>query len=317
MSSHWFHYSRTLVALSLVFVSLRLFASESLHFDLAHGDQVTDLTTLQQTLGIVAGDKLGVGVSDGLALQFTVRKAHQTSLGNIVLSAATERGEQLLMVVGNTSIEGFLQHAEQRHRITGNLGSAVLISPDPRQLRLPPERTSSPPKRPSRRSVPGVVQRTTPIQSARLTASSAAVDVEAVKFPNHQLGSAQIDVLIYFDDDMAESSVIADQMVAITNQAMIDSEIEIELRTVGLTGVSISSQTTQSDLLTDMFYGDGPFSNIDQDRADLAADLVIAIRDQVPADDSSCGIAYIGVDQGFPLATLECVVSALESIGGG
>ena len=57
----------------------------------------------------------------------------------------------------------------------------------------------------------------------------------SVKFPNHQLGSAQIDVLIYFDDDMAESpSVIADQMVAITNQAMIDSDIDIELRNGGV-----------------------------------------------------------------------------------
>ena len=300
-SGHWFHCLRALVALSLILVSLRLFATEPLQIGVGQGDQIIDLTTLQQTRDVVPGDTLGITVSDHLALQFTVARAHQTPSGNTVLSAVTERGERLLMVVGSDSIEGFLQHAEQRHRIAGTLARAVLISPDSRQSKLPPERTSSPPKRPIRQFAPDVIQRALPPQSARPKASSAVANVEAVKFPNHQLGSAQIDVLIYFDDDMAESpSVIADQMVAITNQAMIDSDIDIELRMVGLTGVPISNQTTQSDVLTDMFYGDGPFSNIERDRADSNADLVIAIRDRVPDDDSSCGIAYIGVDQGFP-----------------
>ena len=147
-SGHWFHFLRALVALSLILVSLRLFATEPLQIGVGQGDQIIDLTTLQQTRDVVPGDTLGITVSDHLALQFTVARAHQTPSGNTVLSAVTERGERLLMVVGSDSIEGFLQHAEQRHRIAGTLARAVLISPDSRQSKLqhmPKQKMQDPP----------------------------------------------------------------------------------------------------------------------------------------------------------------------------
>ncbi|MEK9534426.1 MAG: hypothetical protein VW104_06075, partial [Halieaceae bacterium] len=60
MSGYWFDGLRAAVALSLVLVSLRLFAAEPLQFGVEQGDQIIDLTTLQQTRDVVPGVTLGI-----------------------------------------------------------------------------------------------------------------------------------------------------------------------------------------------------------------------------------------------------------------
>ena len=88
-------------------MSLRLFATESLQFVVGQGDQIIDLTTLQQSRDVVPGDTLGITVSDHLALQFTVARAHQTPSGNTVLSAVTERVSGCSWWLAATRLRGF------------------------------------------------------------------------------------------------------------------------------------------------------------------------------------------------------------------
>ena len=289
------------VAALLTFASAS-WADEALRFQLQRGDESIPIRTLQQALGLAHGDQL-LAVADQTPLfALDLSAARASSSGNAVVSGRTREGNRFTLVVGDGDVvEGFIQEGSVRHRLTGTIEQVQLIRRSDSQVRLPAESRPALPVPPKKVSIPPDVSRELKAQSRGLSTPTPALRSEGVLYPRHQLGQAVIDVLIYHDDDMAvDPSVIADLMVEISNQAMIDSDIEIELRLVGLSAMAISNQTTQSDLLTSMFYRDSPFTEIEDDRAALEADLVIAIRDQIPEDDSSCGIAYIGVDQGFP-----------------
>lgn len=303
------------VAAAILTFASASWADDALRVQLQRGDDSIAIRTLQQALALAPGDRL-LGVADQTPLfALDLLAARVSSSGNAVLSGRTREGNRFTLVVGDGDVvEGFIQDGSERHRLTGTIEQVDLIRRSDSQERLPAESRPSLPARPPKESMPLDVSREPKAQLRGLSPPTPALKSEGVLYPRHQLGKAVIDVLIYHDDDMTvDPSVIADLMVEISNQAMIDSDIEIELRLVGLSAMAISNQTTQSDLLTSMFYRDPPFTQIEDDRAAVEADLVIAIRDQIPEDDSSCGIAYIGVDQGFPWRRL-CLISALEPL---
>ena len=281
---------------------LALGAAESFELTLQKGGQRLPVATFDAVAALREGDKIFDGVSVKTDQNFIVSAVRRSALGNVVVSGLDEAGGRLLLVVGSAGgLEGFIHDVEGRSRIAGKLGQATSIDRSDAQNVLPPEASKTLPKRPERGRVQNDTLRPPRQEYRRQSAPSATPKLQNVKFPTYLLGKATIDVLIYHDDDMSKDpSVIADLMVEITNQAMLDSNIDIELALVGLKSKAISNQTTQSDVLSAMFYRESPFTQIEQDRAALNADLVIAIRDQIPTDDSSCGIAYIGVESGFP-----------------
>ena len=292
----------SLLVLYALVMPLAANANESLRLQVQLGSHRATVETFRQVQALKAGDRLLAGADQKPLSPFELSMVRQSELGNTVLSGTTSEGYRLLLIVSKGEvIEGFIQNAEGRHRLAGSLRQGKLISPATTQKRLPAESSRSLPQRPKRDPGPPDPARPSIEQYSRPALSSPALKLQDVRFPSYLLGSATIDVLIYHDDDMTKDpAVIADLMVEISNQALVDSDINIELKLVGLTGMTISNQTTQSDLLTSMFSREPPFTAIEEDRAALEADLVIAIRDQIPQDDSSCGIAYIGVDQGFP-----------------
>ena len=312
---------RLFVAALLLGAPLALGAAESFELTLQKGGQQLPVATVEAVAALREGDKLFDGASVETDQQFIVSAVRRSSLGNIVVSGFNEAGGRLLLVVSDAGgLEGFLHDVEGRRRITGEIGQAALIERSEAQKPLPAEAIKILPKRPDRGRVQVDADRPSVEAYRRRAAPLAAAQSQGVRYPAHLMGKATIDVLIYYDDDMTEDpSVIADLMVEVTNQAMLNSDIEIELRVAGLKGKNISNQTTQSDLLSDMFYRESPFTQIEEDRAELNADLVIAIRDERPTDDSSCGIAYIGVQEGFPWRRLyvsSVLWDPLESGGG-
>ena len=281
---------------------LALGAAGSLEFSLQKEGRQAPVVTFEEIAALREGDQLFAGASGVIGSKFIVSAVRRSSSGNVVVSGLAEAGGRLLLVVGSAGgLEGFIHDVEGRRRITGKIGQATSIDRSDAQNVLPPEASKTLPQRPERGRIQADADRSSKKAYRRKAMPLAASQSEGVRYPAHLMGKATIDVLIYYDDDMTEDpSVIADLMVEITNEAMRNSDVEIEVRVAGLRGKNISNQTTQSDLLSDMFYRESPFTQIEEDRAALNADLVIAIRDEKPTDDSSCGIAYIGVQEGFP-----------------
>ncbi|MEK9990714.1 MAG: zinc-dependent metalloprotease family protein, partial [Halieaceae bacterium] len=119
-------------------------------------------------------------------------------------------------------------------------------------------------------------------------------------YPIFKTGTAEIDVLIYYQEGFGSDPDLAiDTVMEVANEAFSDSQIDIQLNVVGRLPLDIPSEI-QDTLLDKMRDASAPFSSIDQDRSFYDADVVVALLDTVPEDDDACGIATIGVYQGLP-----------------
>ena len=144
-----------------------------------------------------------------------------------------------------------------------------------------------------------VTARTTP----RPTLMSELAD-EVLYYPRYGVGLATIDVLFYHEEGMEDPSSVADFVIETANQAFSDSGVDIALNIVGVKPLVIDAETAQSDVLGAMYEAQSPFESIESDRAFYAADVVVALRENIPEDDDSCGVAYIGVLDGSPWRNL-------------
>ena len=93
----------------------------------------------------------------------------------------------------------------------------------------------------------------------------------------------------------------ADNLVAIANQAYLDSEVAVRLRLVRLEPVNYSDTTDISATLTALTNGSDPaFAGIAAKRNTYGADLVSLLRRYQGATE--CGIAWTGGSQQTPMA---------------
>jgi len=99
---------------------------------------------------------------------------------------------------------------------------------------------------------------------------------------------------------METPEAIADLVTEITNQAMTDSQIALRAKVVAVKPLEIDPAKLQEEVLDQMFGAEAPFTNIESDRAFYDADLVVALRENIPEDDDACGIAPVGVQDGVP-----------------
>ena len=123
---------------------------------------------------------------------------------------------------------------------------------------------------------------------------------ETVHYPVFGSGTATLDLLFYHEAGMETPEAIADLVTEITNQAMLDSQIALRANVVAVKPLEIDPAKLQEDVLDQMFEAEAPFTDIESDRAFYDADLVVALRENIPEDDDACGIAPVGVQNGVP-----------------
>jgi hypothetical protein len=123
---------------------------------------------------------------------------------------------------------------------------------------------------------------------------------EQVTYPTYSSGRATIDLLVYHESGMNTPSAIADFAVELTNQAMADSQVNLRVNIVGVRPLEVSPTLSQGDALENMFDAEAPFTEIHDDRTFYGADLVLLLRENVPEDEESCGVAYNSVVEGAP-----------------
>ncbi len=120
--------------------------------------------------------------------------------------------------------------------------------------------------------------------------------------------ATQIDLLVLYTPGFkkkhgtAFSTRIA-QLVALANQAYVDSGVPIRLRLVGSEQVADSDTTTNSNTLTALTRATGAYRTVPALRKKYGADLVTVVRPfYMNAQGGSCGVGYVGGYNGSNIA---------------
>ena len=282
--------------LTLMILALQLRA-EDLVVDLVRGHQASKPIASVRQLDVRAGDVLRLKSEFGDVYELSVASARRSVLGNKIITGQNNAGAQLTMVVTSDGVvQGSMRDAGQTFRITQNGDRFVWHPVDP-YLAKPVDARAVEALR--RRSMIEMKQYDMDLMSTRPAPMSEVAD-ETVYYPHYGIGLATIDVLFYYEEGMEEPSSVADFVIETANQAFLNSDIDITLNIVGLKPLPIDSETMQNDVLEAMSEAQTPFEDIENDRTFYAADIVVTLRENIPEDDDSCGVAYIGVLDGSP-----------------
>jgi hypothetical protein len=93
------------------------------------------------------------------------------------------------------------------------------------------------------------------------------------------------------------------QLVALSNQAYIDSGVAMRVRLVGSELVGEPDTTSNSNALTALARGTGNFAGVPALRKKLGADLVTLVRPfNMNAQGGNCGVGYVGGYNGAPVS---------------
>lgn len=116
-----------------------------------------------------------------------------------------------------------------------------------------------------------------------------------------------VDLMVLFTDGLAQRlgaglSVRLDNLVAISNQAYIDSGISIKIRMVAAKQLAYTDSNNNSTALNDLLNGQlDPFKTVKTLRDSVGADVVTLIRPFIASKQVSCGVGYIGGFNGSPI----------------
>lgn len=140
----------------------------------------------------------------------------------------------------------------------------------------------------------GAGSSTTVVSLAKPTAAAATPSAAATTSP-----TTQIDVLILYTPGFVSRSTSwrlrLDQLVALANQAYVDSGVSTKLRLVGVEQISYADTTTNSAALSLLQTSSGAFSTVAALRKKYGADLVTLVRPfYMSAQGQNCGVGYIG-----------------------
>ncbi|MGB1958460.1 MAG: reprolysin-like metallopeptidase [Luminiphilus sp.] len=272
-------------------------AGDALTLQLTQADQLPQTVTSLKQLNARAGDMLSLSSEFGEDFAFRVETSRRSNHGNKVIRGVSEAGGRLTMVVtSDGQLQGSLREAGNTYRLVQEGSEIVWHYADP-YLARPVDRGGLRMKR-SDRAAPAA-ELNLDLQRMERTVLKDLSD-ETVHYPVFGSGTATLDLLFYHEAGMETPEAIADLVTEITNQAMLDSQIALRANVVAVKPLEIDPAKLQEDVLDQMFEAEAPFTDIESDRAFYDADLVVALRENIPEDDDACGIAPVGVQNGVP-----------------
>ena len=101
-----------------------------------------------------------------------------------------------------------------------------------------------------------------------------------------------IDVMVLYTDGLQTTRI--DNLIATSNQAFKDSNVQIQLRLVHTQRVNYTNHNLNETALYDLSYGQSSFSNIAALRETHGADLVSLVRQFDANAHQGCGLAWVG-----------------------
>ena len=285
------------LTISLVFCLPVMSAGDALTLQLTQADRLPQTVTSLKQLNARAGDTLSLSSEFGEDFAFRVETSRRSNHGNKVIRGVSEVGGRLTMVVtSDGQLQGSLREGGNTYRLVQEGSEIVWHYADP-YLARPVDRGGLRMKR-SDRAAPAA-ELNLDLQRMERTVLKDLSD-ETVHYPVFGSGTATLDLLFYHEAGMETPEAIADLVTEITNQAMLDSQIALRANVVAVKPLEIDPAKLQEEVLDQMFEGEAPFADIESDRAFYDADLVVALRENIPEDDDACGIAPVGVQDGVP-----------------
>ena len=285
------------LSLCLAFPSAAISAGEALTLTLTHRDELPQAVKSLKQLDTRAGDILSLSSEVGEDFAFRVETSRRTNSGNKVIRGVNEAGGRLTMVVtSDGQLQGYLREDGRTYRLVREGGDIVWYFADP-YLARPADRGGVRLERFDKTGPVGELNRD--LKRMERTALKDLSE-QTIHYPVFGSGMATLDVLFYHETGMETPEAIVDLVTEITNQAMIDSQIALRVNAVAVKSLEIDPEKLQEDVLLQMYYREAPFTDIESDRSFYGADLVVALRENIPDDDDACGIAPVGVVDGLP-----------------
>ena len=287
-----------LLTLCPVFFPVAMSAGDVLTLQLTQTDQLPQTVTSLKQLNTRAGDILSLSSEFGEDFEFRVETFRRSNHGNKVIRGVSEAGGRLTMVVtSDGQLQGSLQQGGNTYRLVEEGGEIVWHYADP-YLARPADRGGVRLER-FDRAAPST-ELNLDLKRMERTVLKDLSD-ETVHYPVFGSGTATLDLLFYYETGMETPEAIADLVTEVTNQAMADSQIALRANVVAVKPLEIDpTAKLQEEVLDQMWDEEAPFTDIESDRAFYGADLVVAIRENIPEDDDACGIAPVGVQDGVP-----------------
>lgn len=115
-----------------------------------------------------------------------------------------------------------------------------------------------------------------------------------------------LDLFLYYTDGFAKrmgtsTALRIDNLVAISNQAYVDSQVFVKLRLVGKKQVAYTDDNSNNTALSEMLSNKTPFTTRATDKSNSGADLMMLLRPFKYPVQSSCGVGYIGGANNQPI----------------
>ena len=272
-------------------------AGDALTLQLKQEDELPQTVTSLKQLNTRAGDILSLSSEIGEDFSFRVETSRRSNHGNKVIRGVSEAGGRLTMVVtSDGQLHGSLREGGNTYRLVQEGGDIVWHFADPYFAR-PADRGGV---RLQRSDKTGPVNELSRDLERMERTALKDLSEETIHYPVFGSGTATLDLLFYYEAGMETPEAIVDLVTEITNQAMADSQIALRFNAVAVKPLEIDPATLQEDVLSQMYNQEAPFTNIESDRAFYGADLVVALRKNIPEDDDACGIAPVGVGDGLP-----------------
>lgn len=271
--------------------------ADTLSLELARGDRIPERVVSLQQMQARVGDYLKIQSELGEEYRVKIDRVSRSNLGNKIIAGRTDAGARLTMVLSSLGgLQGSLREGSRTYRLAQE-GDQIVWHEAVPYLARPADQGAIIKQR-------SEVMTWSPqrFQPRQLMQPRALMDLsdEQVTYPTYSSGRATIDLLIYHESGMDTPTAIADFVIELTNQAMADSQIDLTVNIVGVRPVEILASVSQGDALDKMYRAEAPFTDIESDRSFYGADLVVLLRENVPEDESACGVAYNSVVDGAP-----------------
>lgn len=246
------------------------------------------------------GDRLELSTSDGYNFGLKISSTALSSHGNRIIRGSTDgQGTALLVVTPEGAVLGSVEELGQKFRVNtdGSGSTQVHILYPSNNLGTIDEQPSAPP--PTKPELMGLDIDAASLKTGPLTMLKAERSV-GVGYPVYKTGTAEISVLIYYDQRLNNPTSVIDYVMDYSNQAFIQSGVDIRLALVGTKAISLGSDFNRP-LANKMYESQPPFENIAEDRRFYEADIVVTIKSGYDPDNEFCGFApFIGVYKSRP-----------------
>lgn len=290
----------------------------------------------EHAMRAVAGGEMVVTAPDGRPIRLQYARHVEHPDGNwtwVGREPGAQPGTEAIITFGEKAVFGSIPDGNRPPmRLTSAAGRAWLVATDPVALARLNSHTSHPRKPdfllPPRLSLPASAGSPARVQAAAASAvPSGAATVNA---------ATTIDLVIGYTGGFvaslgSQSEVLTrlNHMVAVTNQAYVNSQVDLQVRLVHSLQVDYADNTSNDTALYELTGVDctdeggctwvGPAASLQPlhaARNQYGADLVSLVRDYDHDTQSSCGVAWINGGGQVPI-TVDDEISAMSVVSDG